>query len=110
MRVPEGMVGGVIVPNAMAIYRFLSGTITDEAVRQACLMGMIPKGDLRDGVFYEGYCRLSTCARWSAKHQRFWCYNDSTYDTTPYPSDWDGLDLFVPVDEADAYDVACHFS
>jgi hypothetical protein len=62
--------------------------------------GVIKKEDLVDGAYYQGICRNSSIAQWSAKDNCFW-YMRSKFGYTykediNYIADDNGFDLFIP--------------
>jgi hypothetical protein len=68
---------------------------------RAYTLGMLPKLDLEDGVYYQGYCRHATVAMWSAEKSCF-IYMRQKFgrrypDEVNHPEDDNGFDLFVPL-------------
>jgi Rad3-related DNA helicase len=66
---------------------------------------VIPKSELKDGVYYLGSCRNSDVAVWDETHQLFWYmrtkFGDTFHENIRHPEDDDGFDLFIPVTVVD---------
>jgi hypothetical protein len=87
-----------------SIYESFPRKPTAASVRRAITEGMIPKAALVHNALYEGYCRNALVTRWRASIQRFTYrlvggkyIGAGPLENIPYPSDWDGWDIFVPV-------------
>lgn len=61
----------------------------------------VRKSDLIDGEYYYGYCRNSTCARWSETKDEFEYvrhkFGSTFTDSINHPEDDNGYDLFIPL-------------
>jgi len=72
--------------------------------------GVIRKGDLVDGAYYQGICRNNSIAQWDAKENCFWYMrNKSGYvykEDINYFSDDNGYDLFLPFIKLEKWEIA----
>jgi len=100
------------VPDAQEIYAYLvQKPVSPASIQRAVELGMLPRGALKDGIVYQGYCRNVTCAMWDAANNEFWYHrtDKGRRESIPYPGDREDWDVFVPVAEADPYDAGCYF-
>lgn len=84
------------------------GTFTPEVLALAHEAGVLPKAQLRDGVYYFGKCRNAYVARWDAHRQCFTYIRSKFGSRFPedicVPEDDDGYDLFLAVMEVEPED------
>lgn len=87
----------------MSVAGGLPKPVTDEWLQEAYGAGMVPRSELKDGVYYYGNCRNARVAMWSALKNQFTYMRSKFGHTFPedikHPVDDDGYDLFVPVCE-----------
>ena len=80
-----------------------SNPATKEEIEKAYSEGMIRKSDLVSGAHYLGTCRNSYVAKWSKADNCFYYmrnkFNDIFLDSCNHPSDDDGYDFFIPMDQ-----------
>lgn len=81
----------------------LYGEITPDTLNRLCALGMIGKHELEDGKYYYGDCRNANTAMWDTAQDCFVYqrtkFNQTFPETIKHPSDDDGFDVFLPIQE-----------
>jgi len=83
------------------IYR--TSPATPEVIAEAIRLGMIPKDQLKNGMYYKGSCRNARIAMWDSRNQNFvhlrTKFTSIFSETINHPEDDTGFDVFIPVEE-----------